>query len=640
MTKVWKCDRIQMVLSRMQNRALAAAMSAWLSIVYSVKTRRTLLQRSLAAMLTRDIRRVFDFWVAYHATARRRKRLLLKGWFYLSRRLLYKSVNSWIECVEMQKVHRNIIQKFQHYLSAKAFRGWVSYSFVKQVKPLQSRNCVSTRVARRAQSQRMQRFIACWRGTVQWLSRRKNLVARNLLKWGRKLTHVTLVSWIEYCANQQRCEQLLCKGWARISRKTLVERFAAWQEFWVDVCDKQRMEGLAILHEMEQREQITQLETAKREQQKEMKQQEKQRLERLFCRGLPRLSKLILAQRFGDWCAFWEHICEKQKAEGILILRDDVLEQKAQIDALQVQLAEQLQLNQDLVEVHKDCCGLVLPSTPTKKKKRHSELYRSPTRPLARGGEKILLDEALERIFRSLHSKAAAYEAFRQIDQNGDGSLDSQEFQEALEAMGLKLTVRQIHLVMNALDTDRDGTVNLSAFIEAVFERRMAKLRSKLQAASYTLGGQDWGRLFNYYDRDNSGHLSFEEFRRAVRKDVQITVKMMTDEELQEMFDAVDESRDGIIDVDEFVRMMTPKTETTEITASVRREFTGGSGAKTLRTDPANPQSLAMQQQLRRRSRIEELAFGGGVKTDGRFRETMLAVDSPPRASKGRAKLS
>ena len=34
---------------------------------------------------------------------------------------------------------------------------------------------------------------------------------------------------------------------------------------------------------------------------------------------------------------------------------------------------------------------------------------------------------------------------------------------------------------------------------------------------------QDWAQLFKHYDRDNSGSLDFEEFRKAVRKDAKMT---------------------------------------------------------------------------------------------------------------------
>jgi Ca2+-binding EF-hand superfamily protein len=43
-------------------------------------------------------------------------------------------------------------------------------------------------------------------------------------------------------------------------------------------------------------------------------------------------------------------------------------------------------------------------------------------------------------------------------------------------------------------------------------------IRTKLRAASYSVGGVDWEKLFRHYDRDNSGELDFNEFSNAIRK--------------------------------------------------------------------------------------------------------------------------
>ena len=37
-------------------------------------------------------------------------------------------------------------------------------------------------------------------------------------------------------------------------------------------------------------------------------------------------------------------------------------------------------------------------------------------------------------------------------------------------------------------------------------------IKSRLRAASYSTGGVNWPRLFAHYDRDNSGHIEFNEF--------------------------------------------------------------------------------------------------------------------------------
>eukprot|EP01052_Picozoa_sp_SAG31_P064832 SAG31_NODE_23675_length_498_cov_46.689223_2_plen_117_part_01 len=56
--------------------------------------------------------------------------------------------------------------------------------------------------------------------------------------------------------------------------------------------------------------------------------------------------------------------------------------------------------------------------------------------------------------------------------------------------------------------------------------------------------------------RDNSGSLSFEEFRRAVRKDAKMTTQAITDAELKELFQHIDESGDGDLSLEEFTEFL------------------------------------------------------------------------------------
>ena len=66
----------------------------------------------------------------------------------------------------------------------------------------------------------------------------------------------------------------------------------------------------------------------------------------------------------------------------------------------------------------------------------------------------------------------------------------------------------QVGLLFKELDTDGNGDLSQEEFIAEVSERKLKRLRSRLRAASYRDGGQDWQKLFKHYDRDNSGELS------------------------------------------------------------------------------------------------------------------------------------
>ena len=152
--------------------------------------------------------------------------------------------------------------------------------------------------------------------------------------------------------------------------------------------------------------------------------------------------------------------------------------------------------------------------------------------------------EALAQLYRRLNSKTAVVHAFKTIDagvgtwrQGGPGALRMPELRKVLSLLDCPLNAEQVKHVMEAIDRDGDGEVDVREFIDFVWRGRTDLLRRKLGIAAYTFGGHDYVKLFHHYDRDNSGGLSSEEFRRAVRKDVKVRPNEVPDDELQELFD-------------------------------------------------------------------------------------------------------
>ena len=58
------------------------------------------------------------------------------------------------------------------------------------------------------------------------------------------------------------------------------------------------------------------------------------------------------------------------------------------------------------------------------------------------------------------------------------------------------------------------------------------------------------------YDTDKSGNLEFNEFRAAVRKGGKITESMLSERELEQLFDTVDVSVTGSISIDELTNFV------------------------------------------------------------------------------------
>lgn len=87
-------------------------------------------------------------------------------------------------------------------------------------------------------------------------------------------------------------------------------------------------------------------------------------------------------------------------------------------------------------------------------------------------------------------------------------------------------------------------------------DRVLMQIRQNLRGASYSKGGQDPRKLFQMYDRDNSGDIDRWEFRQAVRKAGRITAAMLNDVDLDRLFDCVDVDGDGDLSIDELIMLI------------------------------------------------------------------------------------
>jgi hypothetical protein len=89
----------------------------------------------------------------------------------------------------------------------------------------------------------------------------------------------------------------------------------------------------------------------------------------------------------------------------------------------------------------------------------------------------------------------------------------------------------------------------------AMRKAALEQVRTKLKGLSYGAGcgarGQDPAALFAHFDRDNDGHLDFEEFKNAVRKGGSIAQAQISDRELRRLFRRIDADGSGAIEIEE-----------------------------------------------------------------------------------------
>eukprot|EP00929_Paragymnodinium_shiwhaense_P118921 TRINITY_DN90817_c0_g1_i1.p1 TRINITY_DN90817_c0_g1~~TRINITY_DN90817_c0_g1_i1.p1 ORF type:complete len:414 (+),score=75.69 TRINITY_DN90817_c0_g1_i1:81-1322(+) len=96
-------------------------------------------------------------------------------------------------------------------------------------------------------------------------------------------------------------------------------------------------------------------------------------------------------------------------------------------------------------------------------------------------------------------------------------------------------------------------------------DETITRVRSVLKTA-FKQGGQSakrgerqsdrWKRMFMLYDKDHSGELDLGEIRRAVRKDLKLTERVISDADLSLFYKALDANHTGTIDFQEWLNFV------------------------------------------------------------------------------------
>lgn len=128
-------------------------------------------------------------------------------------------------------------------------------------------------------------------------------------------------------------------------------------------------------------------------------------------------------------------------------------------------------------------------------------------------------------------------EIFSAMDKNGDGQLSLEEVKEGMLKIGLDSSM--IEDLFKKMDTDGSGTIAYTEFLSSTIQQKEMFKEEKLAEA------------FRAFDIDNSGKISKEEI---------FNVLKITDEEerkkLKEIISENDTNKDGEIDMEEFISMM------------------------------------------------------------------------------------
>jgi len=161
--------------------------------------------------------------------------------------------------------------------------------------------------------------------------------------------------------------------------------------------------------------------------------------------------------------------------------------------------------------------------------------------------KRFVLRVIAEQLPRDGKTADTVEQAFRCLDRNGDGVLTVEEIIKGLKKhLNLSDGDRALEGLFAKIDRDNSGTLNVQEFISASMDQKRSTSLPVLWEA------------FNAFDKDRSGHITFDEIERIVKElEGALLGKDQADslaEEIRRELEAV--STNGSIDFDQFVYTM------------------------------------------------------------------------------------
>ena len=148
------------------------------------------------------------------------------------------------------------------------------------------------------------------------------------------------------------------------------------------------------------------------------------------------------------------------------------------------------------------------------------------------GGRRHRLDEEQMEELR---------EAFNLFDTDRSGVIDARELKAAIRALGFTVKKEQVRQMLRDIGREPNSQISFDDF-SRIMGGKMGDRNSR----------EEINKIFRLFDEDTSGKISFRNLKRIAAE----IGETLTDEELQEMIDEADRDGDGLINPDEFYRVM------------------------------------------------------------------------------------
>jgi len=135
-------------------------------------------------------------------------------------------------------------------------------------------------------------------------------------------------------------------------------------------------------------------------------------------------------------------------------------------------------------------------------------------------------------------------EAFSLFDQDGNGTIATEELGAVMRSLGQNPTEAEPQDMINEVDADGNGTIDFPEFL-SLTARKMRDTDTE----------EELIEAFKVFDRDGNGLISEAELRHVMTN----LGEKLTDEEVHEMIHEADVDGDGQINYEEFVKVMMAK---------------------------------------------------------------------------------
>ena len=135
-------------------------------------------------------------------------------------------------------------------------------------------------------------------------------------------------------------------------------------------------------------------------------------------------------------------------------------------------------------------------------------------------------------------------EAFNLFDTDGSGTIDPKELKAAMQSLGFEAKNATIYQMISDIDKDGSGSIDFDEFLD-MMTAKISDRDSK----------EDINKVFSLFDADNKGSITLRDLKRVAKE----LGETMTEAELLEMIERADSDADGNISQDDFFAILTRK---------------------------------------------------------------------------------